>query len=259
MNPPPGELDGLTIIVTRPRQQAEGLKRAFEKKSAAVIVFPAAEIEPLRPSAKQRRQLETLAPGDWAVFTSTNAVTHGLIWFTDGRVPAGVNVVAVGGATATALRRRGTKNVLVPGTASSEGLIELLTAERVRNREVAIVKGKGGRRLLSRVLRQRGAHVHSIPVYRRERPVVALNELGERLPKRGRIVTTVTSGELLNNLIHMMDAATLQRLQRAPLVAVSERVAGLARWIGFRRVAVADGPGPAAIARAVAQFQDERR
>lgn len=248
------DLDGAAVIVTRPRQQAGALCRAIKRRGGEPVVFPCVTIEPLRPVAPARRALARLGAGDWAVFTSANAVLHGLEWFPRGRLPGGVRAAAVGQATARSLRARGVKRVLVPdGGSDSEALLEALGPKRVSGHRFALVKGTGGRRLLARELRRGGAEVISLAVYRRGRPAVELDELGARLPARAPVVTTATSGEILNNLLHMVDADTLERLRRAPLVVISERIAGLARWSGFGRVTVSNGPGAGAVADAVAR------
>lgn len=253
------ELDGAAVVVTRPRQQAGTLCRAIRRRGGKPVVFPCVVIEPLRPVAPAREALARLEAGDWAVFTSANAVLHGLKWFPDGRLPVGVHAAALGSATARSLRARGVKRVLEPSHGSdSEALLEALGPGRVKGQRFALVKGTGGRRLLGRELRRGGAEVISMAVYRRERPQVEMAELGARLPVRAPVATTATSGEILNNLLHMVDADTLEHLRRAPLVVVSERIAGLARWSGFQRVTVSTGPGPGAVADAVARSLRDR-
>lgn len=244
-------LKGTTVIVTRPEHQAESLCRAVERGGGQAVRFPAVEILPPRAPAVARSRLARLRPGDWAVFISANAVRHGLKYMPGGRLPRGVKAAAVGPATADALRDAGVSEVIVPRRHDSEGLLAHPALQDLSGCRVALLKAPGGRRVLARGLRQRGAEATSVLVYRRERPTVDPEGLAASLPDKGRVVTTVTSGEVLDNLVHMVNADTLDRLKQAPLVAAGERVAGLARWAGFRQVRVAAGPDADSLVRAM--------
>lgn len=247
-------LSGATVVVTRPAHQAEPLCRAVESAGGKVIRFPAVEILAPRAPGLARSRLGKLRPGDWIVFVSANAVLEGLDYLPDGRIPRGVNVAAVGPATARVLRERASVSPLLPlKRHDSEGLLECPELADLSGRRVVIVKAPRGRRLLGRELRRRGATVENALVYRRARPSVPAGSLGRQLPRRGIVMTTVTSGELLDNLIRVVDAEALTRLQRSPLVAAGERVAGLARWAGFRDVATARGADPESLVRAAAE------
>lgn len=248
------DLAGATVVVTRPAHQAEPLCRAVEAAGGRALRFPALEILPPRTPSQARARLAALRPGDWLVFVSPNAVAQGLPYLPGGRVPDGVRVAAVGGATAEALRGHGVRNVLEPGERQdSEGLLARPELAELSGRRVVLVKAPGGRRLLSRQLRQRGGEVSNALVYQRARPGVASDRLARQLPSGGDMLTMVTSGEILDNLVHLVDAATLKRLKDAPLVAAGERVAGLARWAGFTDVVAAAGPRPKELVHAAAQ------
>lgn len=244
-------LKGTAVIVTRPAHQAEPLCRAVERAGGRPIRYPTLEILPPKAPSLARSRLATLQPGDWAIFISTNAVDAGLRYFPDGRLPRGVKAAAVGPATAEALQRAGVEDVLVPERHDSEGLLGHPELESLAGRRVALLKAPGGRRVLARGLRHHGAEVLSVLVYRRGRPSVTPGEFAARLPDADAIVTTVTSGEVLDNLVHMVEADTLARLKRSPMVAAGERVAGLARWAGFERVVAARGPDPDSLVEAM--------
>lgn len=247
-----GTLAGATVIVTRPPEQAGPLCRAVEEAGGRAVRFPALEIHPPRSPSMARNRLARLRPGDWLVFVSRNAVTSGLALLPEGRLPRGVRIAAVGPATAGTLRARTGIEPVVPERHDSEGLLAHPGLRELDGRRVVIAKAPGGRRLLARELRRRGAEVTGALVYRRARPAVAPGALGRLLPRDGAVVTTVTSGEVLDNLVHIVDAATLARLRRNPLVAAGERVAGLARWAGFEDVTAAAGPDPESLVHAVA-------
>lgn len=249
-----GRLHGVRVLVTRPGSAAGRLADAFAAENAVAVCVPAIAIAPVEDTRSVEQLRDRLADVSVAVFTSVNAVDGFLGPMpdaADGRLPP--VVLAIGRATAGALCSRGVAGVHTPrGRLDSEGLLACpqLHARRVAGRLVAVVKGEGGRDLLARELRRRGAEVIEADVYRRRTP--------ERLAGmldgvRGSIdVVTATSAEALDNLL---DAApwTADWLSRRIVVAASERVAGIARARNLPRVAVARGADAASIVEAAAR------
>lgn len=249
-----GRLHGVGVLVTRPEPAAGRLADAFVDEGAEVFRVPALAIAPVDDTGSAERLRERLAEVSAVVFTSVNAV--------DGffRLPCGgeqarlpQEVLAVGEATARALRLHGVTEVRTPtGRFDSEGLLACpqLAAGRVAGRLVAVVKGEGGRDLLARELRSRGAQVLEANVYRRRAPA-AMAETLERVRDSVDVVTA-TSAETLENLL---DAApwTTSWLARRTVVTVSERIAGIGRARNLSRIAVARGADAASIVEATAR------
>ena len=241
-------LCGMRVLVTRPAPAAARLADAFAAEGAVVHRVPALAIVPVEDTKSAERLRHRLADVSVIVFTSVNAVEgfFGLVpGATPGRLPAAV--LAVGPATAEALRARGVADVRVPrGRFDSEGLLSCpeLEARQVTGRLVAVVKGEGGRDLLGKELTRRGAEVVEANVYRRRAP----EGLAEMLAavRESVDIVTVTSAEALGNLAGAAPW-TASWLSERKLVTVSERVAGLARARNLSRVSVAAGPDAASI------------
>ena len=249
-----GPLHGVRVLVTRPEPAAGRLADAFTGEGAEVFRVPALAIAPVEDTHSVERLRERLADVFALVFTSVNAVEgfFGLMPVAaHDRLPE--EVLAVGGATARALRLRGVTGVRTPsGRSDSEGLLACpqLAARRVAGRLVALVKGEGGRNLLARELSSRGAQVLEANVYRRRAPERIAEMLGE--VRESIDVVTATSVETLENLL---DAApwTASWLARRTVVTVSERVAGVARARDLSQVVVACGADAASIVEATAR------
>ena len=249
-----GRLHGVRVLVTRPESVAGGLADAFTAEDAVAVRVPAIVIAPVEDTRSAERLHARLVDVSVAVFTSVNAVDGFL-----GPMPVSAGdrlppvVLAIGRATAGALGSRGVAGVHTPrGRLDSEGLLACpqLDARRVAGRLVAVVKGEGGRDLLARELRRRGAEVIEADVYRRRAP----ERLAEMLDGvRGSIdMVTATSTEALDNLIHAAPW-TAAWLSRRIVVAAGERVAGVARARNLPRVAVARGADDASIVEAAAR------
>jgi uroporphyrinogen-III synthase len=97
-------LAGRTVLVTRPRPEAEALARLLERRGATAIVAPAIELVPVR-SAALTRSLGELAEGAfaWVTLTSPRTVDVLAEHLTPGRLRA--KVAAVGDGTAERFRR----------------------------------------------------------------------------------------------------------------------------------------------------------
>ena len=246
-----GRLDGVRVLVTRPEPAAERLAGALAAEDAVVFRVPALEIVPVEDTQSVDRLRSRLADVSIFVFTSVNAVA-GFFGLTaeSASVRSSGPVLAVGRATAEALRARGVDRARTPHDRSdSDGLLACpeLDARQVNGRLVAIVKGEGGRDLLGRELRRRGAEVIEANVYRRRAPQ-RLAEMLDRVRESVDVVT-VTSAEALENLAGAAPWVS-SWLSRRVVVTVSERVAAVARARGLTCVAVSGGADPASIVEA---------
>ena len=195
-------LHGVRVLVTRPAPAAARLADAFAAEGAVVHRVPALAIVPVEDTKSVERLRHRLAEVSVIVFTSVNAV-EGFFGLVPGAIPDRLPaaVLAVGHATAEALRIRGVADVHTPrGRSDSEGLLSLpeFEARHVAGRVVAVVKGDGGRDLLGKELVRRGAGVIEASVYRRRAPE-RLAEMLEAVRESVDIVT-VTSAEALENL-----------------------------------------------------------
>jgi len=247
-------LNGRAVLVTRPAGQAERLCQLVTEAGGEPISFPTLEIGATTEPEKARQRLA--APRDLVLFVSRNAVEHALQllppdlqaqWSRPlAPEPSSAGAAgrpllgAVGRATAAALREHGMGPDLVPARGfDSEALLALPALTQVAGKRALIVRGDGGRPLLGDTLRERGAEVAFAEVYRRTRPDVDVSaELASWRDRLGFV--TVTSDEVLHNLLEMLGPANRDWLLSMPLVVISDRGGATAMQLGFRRVAVAD-------------------
>lgn len=228
-------LRGDGVLVTRPAHQAESLCRAIAAAGGRPLRFAVLDIAPPRDPQAARARLARAADDDFIIFISPNAVAgaHGL----GAHLPPPVRLAAVGKGTGRELERlfgRG-PDIVPDGRCDSEGLLASAPLQAVAGRRVLIVRGEGGRELLAEALRARGARVDYAEVYRRVLPAgdaAALVAAGAR----GEVaVAVVTSGEGLENLCTLVDAAGGGLwLRGLPLIVVSGRTAVRAAELGFR-------------------------
>jgi len=238
-------LQGLGVVITRPRGAAEALAAALEREGAHAFVFPALSIEPVESSPALEAALAGLETCDLAIFVSANAVELGLAaarrrasW------PGSARVAGVGEATAQALRNSGFGEVISPTERhDSEGLLACRELQAVNGSAITIFRGTGGRELLRETLERRGARVTYAECYRRVRPQTDPRPLLEAW-SRGEIqAVSVLSAETLENFVALLGAEATPRLAAAALVVPHAAVGAHPLARRFGRVLVAP-PGP---------------
>ncbi len=254
-------LDGVTVLVTRPREHADRLCDLIEGEGGTALRFPALEIAPRPDHGYTPEQVATF---DIVIFVSLNAVKHGAALLPplpddedaapDSRRPA---IAAVGPSTARALRAAGHAcDIQADQGFSSEALLAEPELASVADRRILIVRGHGGRELLGKVLTERGAEVHFAEVYERTAPAAADGPVMQAMLD-GRIdAVTATSVEILSNVFDAFEGMSRHALLDTQLVTISDRVVQKAAELGFKKPAItAAGPDDRALLEALLQWR----
>lgn len=258
---PTHPLAGLTVLVTRPAGQAEGLCKLIAEAGGEPVPAPLLNIAPVANPAPALERLN-LPPGwDWLIFISANAVRQLAAiegWNGPG---ARTRIAAVGEATAATLQAAGLPIDLVPDPPfNSEALLADPRLTEVAGQRILIVRGEGGREWLATALRDRGAATEYAEVYRRlpvteEQFAPFLDPWSE-----GRYdAVVITSGDALNRANEVLRGAGLEQQTRPLLVVPGERLADLALEQGWPQVIVAETAGDEAIVQALKQLAHARR
>ena len=258
-------LAGRRILVTRPEGQQRQLRAAIEAAGGQALGLPLLAIEPVADATDVdtgaapplRRNLQRLREFDTLIFVSANAAEHGAKAIAAAGVepPPTARMLAVGAATAREASLRLGRPVDSPAAASgSEPLLEMPELADVAGRQVAIFRGEGGRELLARELRRRGARVTYFEVYRRVHVPDAARRL-ERILAAGPVdCAIVTSIEALQAWRELAagGGCPIAAPFALPLIVPSRRVAEAAERDGFGAVANAGDAGAKAMVAAAA-------
>jgi len=250
-----GDLRGLTVLVTRPAGQGESLVAAIRAMGARAVHFPLLVIEPVADPSRQAvitQQIQELDNYHVLIFVSTNAARFGLAWIDRfwPQFPAGVEVLAVGPATAAALQQLPCEVQVSPAGMQSEDILALPLLNRVDDRKIALFRGVGGRELLAETLRRRGARVDYIETYERRPPGDSSAQLHSLIRSESINVITVTSAQILDTFCGLVDIKR-NGLNLLPLLVPSERVREKALDAGFIQVISCAGATDEAIIAAL--------
>ena len=235
-----------TVVITRPRQQAEPLARAVAALGRTPLILPLLDISPLSDETPLRAVLARLRDYALVAFVSPNAVdaafAHVREW------PAEVALAVVGEGSRAALARHGIigarYRIHVPVDASrsdSEHLLQALDTAALAGHKALVVRGETGRELLPDALRAAGLDVATVAAYRRAvpglTPDLAATLRGLLEERNDWIVTSSEALRGLAGLVEQLDGgASVAKLQRQHLIVPHARIAETAGALGFTAV-----------------------
>jgi uroporphyrinogen III methyltransferase / synthase len=215
------ELDGMKIVVTRPRAQADGFAEELKAMGAAPIAFPVIEIEQVEDTSSLDRALAKLSCYEWMVLTSVNGVEK--VWERlsrlglNGPFPENVRIAAIGPKTAAALHDRGIAPDFVPQEYIAEAIVPGMGD--LRDRWVLLPRADIARPALAEAILQAGGIAHEIAAYRTAPGVPDAQALASL--KVGVDLLTFTSSSTVTNFCRVVKDAGLDplHLPGSPLVA----------------------------------------
>jgi uroporphyrinogen-III synthase len=249
-----------TVVITRPRAQAEELARTVAALGRTPVVLPLLEISPLPDQSALAATLARLADFALVAFVSPNAIDaafeHIVQW------PAHVTLAVLGEGSRAALARHGidadgTTIVSPPDPAhsDSEHLLAALDLTAFAGRRVLIVRGESGRELMADAFRAAGAQVETVAAYRRGVPVLTPELSGQLRSLLAQpndwIITSSEALRGLVDLLHRLDPdAVVAKMQHQRLIVPHARIAETARSLGLGQVTLT-GSGDARLLAAL--------
>ncbi|HUD72015.1 MAG TPA: uroporphyrinogen-III synthase [Dongiaceae bacterium] len=228
-----GPLAGRTIVVTRARPQAAAFSALLRRSGARVLEAPAIAFRPPRSWKPIDRALARFDTVDLLILTSVNGVERFLararargVGLRELRRP---RVVAIGPATAKALRARGFRAVAVPEEFRAEGIVARLAGRGLRGASVLVPRAAVARDHLAIALGRRGARVTVAPVYRTV-PARAGRRAVVAALRAGRIdLLTFASSSTVEHFLAGFAPADRRRLRGVPAAVIGPITAATAR------------------------------
>ena len=231
----------MAVLVTRPDERGQQLVDMLAKAGVVAIHLPLFNIEAGAELNGLPNKFAQLKVGDYVFAVSKSAVDFadkalkntGFVWRDD------LQYFTVGQGTAQHFAMITTLAVHYPTTQeNSEGVLQLAAMQNLQGKTILILRGNGGRELLSEQAQQRGANVEIVECYRRE-PIVYNRTEQTSLCKRAGVQTIVaTSAEILTQLVDFVPQNEHNWLKSCQLITVSERISHLAQALGWQNVIV---------------------
>lgn len=241
------------VLVTRPKHQQSQFLQLCKQAGFDTLSLPCIDILPVASDLS----LDDVKQADLIIFTSRNAVD-----FANTLLPLpwkNANVYAIGRATERALTKAGQPVVTAPlEPYNSEAFITWYETQAKPN-NVLIVKGVGGRDQIETRLQSDNVSVNVKAVYKRVTPVVSDAERHRIFCETPPHVVSVTSDDVLRNLVNLAGPEYAHVLHGTYLVVNSERCANLAVRLGFdHKPRVASPPGDEGQLTAISALLNEQ-
>ena len=221
-------------MITRPKDKNSELAHSLRATGNLAISAPLIRIEHLELVPKDLKRF--LDWSDIVIFTSQNTILPTINKINDVRIFDEKKIFAIGKKTQESLLAKNLTQVFIPeGLSSTEGLLALnaLSKCHIANKNILIIKGRGGRNKLRYHLLKRGANLKYIDSYLRRETNISLSQILQAKDLSTPDVIIVTSGSILLTLVKKIKSENLNSLFCTPLLVVSNRLAKIARRLGF--------------------------
>ncbi|MBI5598415.1 MAG: uroporphyrinogen-III C-methyltransferase [Deltaproteobacteria bacterium] len=216
-------LFGKRVLVTRALEQAGEFSKLLEENGAEPIIFPVIKTVPPKSYTPVDRAIGGLEKYDWAIFTSANGVKY---FFErlyslgrDVRELKGVNICAIGPATAGAIKERGINVDLTPGRYRAEAIVKALGKNGIQGKRFLLPRAEKAREVLPGEIKRLGGRIDVVPVYRTIRPVKEARGLKKLVASGGVDIITFTSSSTVENFAGLFKKDELKRLLKGVHVA----------------------------------------
>ena len=160
-------LFGKKILVTRDMSQADVMAQAIFRAGGEPVVVPLIEIVGASDKGKSLlKALDKLKVGDWLVCTSVNGVKHLFSLIKDARALGGLQIAAIGSATANEFINHNIQPDLVPDEFVGEALLEAFPNPTRQGQKVLIARAAKAREVIPEGLSEKGYEVLVKEAYR---------------------------------------------------------------------------------------------
>jgi len=202
----------MKILITRPREQANGFAEELISAGHIPVFFPVIQIQPIAENKALLESLTNISFFDWVVFTSVNGVKV-VIEMLDQLglkgLPPKVQVAAIGPKTAEELKSFGIIPQFVPGDYIAEAIVPGMGD--LTGRHVLLPRAEIARKTLAEAITAAGGIVHEVAVYQ---TLPAQPDAQGLLALRAGVdVVTLTSSSIVKNFVDITRAADLDPLQ----------------------------------------------
>jgi uroporphyrinogen-III synthase len=240
------------FLIARPQGKAQQTAAVFEKALLSAHALPLLTIEIAQGntlysqlhSAKPRCIIVTSTYAAKWLLQSTANIDVSRMTFTH------ITFICVGKSTAKAITDSGIlAKILVAEPENSEGILKLPFLTRPENINVALIKGEGGRDLISSTLRTRGANVVELNVYKRVANIPAIHALTFE-PSQIRCIIT-TSIEITQLLLANMNH---EWLTSCKWIVASQRIKDYVAAFGIQHILVSQGASDEALLASAKQL-----
>ena len=234
-------LDGIRILVTRPRTRSEKLVRDLRMSGAEVIELPVIDIRRTDDRERLQEVFKQIECYQWLVFTSPSGAE---LFFKelaerkwDLRRLNSQKIAVIGPATGAVFCERGIYPDYMPDCYYAAELGRGLGSVVKQEERLLLLRAEKGSEELTRNLADAGLSFDDIPLYQTLVPEAsALTErVQKRLSERNIDFVTFTSSSTVKGFLELLKPAA-EELHSVTAVCIGEKTEETARLAGFHTV-----------------------
>lgn len=215
----------LTLLNTRPIEQAKELNNLLQKAGFDSINCPALKIETLQIS-------EQKSPRGYVFFISANAVIQFMAQLSSAKdFFKNSRVYAIGRATQKHLAKYDIQAINPLPPFNSQSVLKLLP-DNLQNKPCVIIKGQGGLTDLATGLKNKQGQVTEIDCYKRVASPFCINAWRD-FKQRKQTAVLITSLASIQSLINTMPETEVQILLQQTAIVFSQRIQQQIQTIGW--------------------------
>lgn len=188
----------IALISTRPLKKNHTLIESKSNYNFTIIEQPLSKIIPLKDYSSFDTILESINQFEHIVFISTNAVYFFIDRLNKSKIsmPDHLKFSCIGPTTQELIKKSLKKDACCPSdTYDSEHLLKHAIFSNIKNKNILIIRGKGGRETLKEGFEFKEANVIYGECYKREYLSLNLNQIKESIKKFDRVYVLITSLE----------------------------------------------------------------
>jgi len=257
-------LEGWRVLVTRAGPQARALSGPLREKGAEVVEIPTIEIHPPATYAPLDQALGNIAGYNVLILTSVNGVSAMFDRYRELRLNKDemrhLLAVAIGPATAQAMREEGIDVSVVPERYVAESVVEALHGRITADSRVLLVRAKVARDILPNELRKMGAQVDVAEAYETKVPEGAARHLREIFSDSATKphVVTFTSSSTAANFVELLGGNAREALRDVCLASIGPVTSATLRDAGFPPTIEAREYTMSGLVEAIMAYPDNR-
>ncbi len=256
-------LFGKRIVLTRAREQAREFSQLLAAFGAEPIEVPTIQIVPPASWEAIDGAVTRLNTYQWLIFTSVNGVRPFMDRLhsagKDARALANLRLCAIGPRTAQELETHGLTPDVIPAEFQAEGVIAALTQVGIRGSRILIPRAEVAREILPEQLRELGATVEVIPVYRTIAPALDVASLTQQFYDGRVAAVTFTSSSTVRNFMELFGGRdmVIPLVSKVVVACIGPITASTAREYGLTVTVMPEENTVPALADAIVRYFKE--
>lgn len=240
-------LQGMTVLITRAKNQNRELADKIENLGGKVIGFPVIRFDPPKKQQELDNALRLLDTFQWLIFTSVNGVEAFFQRMEQLQIDPSkiqqLKIVAIGPKTAQAIEKQNQNVFFVSPKFYAEGLLEALRPLILKGDKILFPRANIARDIIPRTLEQLGCQVVAVDAYDTVLDGENREEILRALRQNELDVITFTSSSTARYFVQLLkelEPNLFSLLKKVQIACIGPITANTVQELGMRADIIAN-------------------